>query len=150
TRITKQGAVRAAIFRAGVRKRVLALNLRELARLRQPLKQVLADVLHSIRLCLCCAGELVNPDRLRHCAPSASVSTVAHAQRRKHLPGGAAVFPLQLWRKNEAQRRASAKSKFASRHFPRRLWLAKILAMSHQLNRRTFILAGGLTALAST
>src|SRR5450432_1841080 len=56
---------------------------------------MLADVVHSIRLCLFRRGELVNPDCLRHVVPPASGSTVAHAQRRKHLPGGAAVLRQQ-------------------------------------------------------
>ena len=40
-------------------------------------------------------GELMNPDRLRHVVPPGSGSTVAHAQTRKHLPGGADVLRWQ-------------------------------------------------------
>src|SRR6267154_6221789 len=57
-RIAEQCPVGRAIFRAGVLKGVPTLYLGELARLRQRLKQVLADVVHAIRLCLCSAGEL--------------------------------------------------------------------------------------------
>jgi hypothetical protein len=56
---------------------------------------VLADVVHSIRLCLLRVAELVNPDRLRHVIPPGSDSTVAHAQTRKHLPEGADVLCWQ-------------------------------------------------------
>jgi hypothetical protein len=64
---------------------------------------VLADVVHSTRLCLFCVGELVNPDRLRHVVPPGSSSTVAHAQTRKHLTGGTDVPGWQPGRDFEAQ-----------------------------------------------
>ena len=101
TRITEQRPVRAAIFRAGVLERVPTLYLRKLAGLRQRLKQVLADIVHSLSLRLFRVRQLVNPDRLRHVVPPGSGSTVAHAQTRKHLPGGADVLrsqPKRLWR----------------------------------------------------
>jgi hypothetical protein len=95
TRIAEQRPVGGAIFRAGIRERVPTMYLGELASLRQRLKQMLADVVHSIGLGLFRVSEPVNPDRLRHIVPPASSSTVAHAQRRKHLPGGPDVLPWQ-------------------------------------------------------
>src|ERR1700721_603267 len=86
--ITEKRPVGSAIFGAGVRHSVPALFLRELAPIRQRLKQMLADVLHPIRLCLFRVSELVNPDRLRHVAPPCSGSNVAYDQGSKHLPAG--------------------------------------------------------------
>jgi hypothetical protein len=108
TRIAEQRPVSGAIFRAGVRDWVPTLCLRELATLRQPLKQVLTDVAHSIGLSLFRVGQLVNPDRLRHVLLQVSVSTVAHAQTRKHLPGGADVLRWQPGLDIEAQPYTSA------------------------------------------
>src|SRR5205085_1313300 len=77
TRIAEKRPIRHAIFRGGVRLRIPALGLGELAALCQALKQVLADVLHPVRLTLLRVAELVNPDRLRHVAPPGRGSTVA-------------------------------------------------------------------------
>ena len=94
-RVAKQRPVRGAVFRGGVLERIPTLYLRELASLRQRLKEVLTDIVHSIRLSLFRVGELVNPDRLRHVVPPGLASTVAHAETRKHLPGGADVLRWQ-------------------------------------------------------
>src|SRR5580704_8727167 len=94
--IAEKRPVVGAIFGAGVWHWVPALFLRELAPIRQRLKQMLADVLHATRLCFFRVRELVNPDRLRHVAPPCSGSTVACVQRSKHLPGGTDVPGLQL------------------------------------------------------
>src|SRR5256885_15450349 len=91
--IAEQRPVSAAIFRAGVRNQVPTLGLRECSALRQSLKQMLTDVVHSIGLFR--VGQLVNPDRLGHLIPPASVSTVAHARMHKHLPKGPDVLRCQ-------------------------------------------------------
>jgi hypothetical protein len=56
---------------------------------------MLADVVHSIRLCFFRVRELVNPDRLRHVVPPAPGSTVARMRTRKHLPGRSDVLRWQ-------------------------------------------------------
>ena len=68
-RITAQRFVCGTIFRGGVLQGIPTLVLRQLVTLRQSLKQMHADVFHSIRLGSIRIVEPVEPDRLCHVIP---------------------------------------------------------------------------------
>ncbi len=104
TRVAEQRAVCSAVFRGRALERIPTCYFRELASLRRRLKQVLTDIVHSIRVSLFRVSELVNPDRLRHVVPPGLPSTVAHAKTRKHLPGGADVRHSQPVRRFRSAR----------------------------------------------